>query len=333
MSTPLDPDPVEVTATDIAPAQPATTTTTGETTTTTDGPEETTTGDSTATGSVTTVTVTAPAEPSADTNTDTDAATTTLSILAIPFPTDQNILQSLVGSISAVDHENEETTIVLDCAPTVTSCLESLIPLTITTGPSTFIYTWSWDGPGWGSIPSTATVDSRETIECGIVGTQTLGCLTSHVDSYSGTALPVTTALSVYGTEGFSREAVVITAGVEKLETATSATATSTGDSVDETAGSTPADPEGDSGSGSGSSSKAWIAGPVVGGLVAVALVVGLVFFLRRRRQKRAASATAVAPIAELPEKGVYKGELPAREPAAAELSAVKGQNQIHELA
>ncbi|KAL3451124.1 hypothetical protein BJX65DRAFT_269011 [Aspergillus insuetus] len=322
MSTPMD--PVVVTATDVVPVQLSTTTTTED---------PTATGDSTATagaGSVTTVTVTASAETSADTNTDaSDASTTTLSILAVPFPTGQNILQGLVGSILAVDHENGETTVVLDCVPTVTSCLESLIPLTVTTGPSTFVYTWSWDGPGWGTIPSTVTVDSTETIECGIVGTQTIGCMTTHVDTTSGTALPETTALSVYGTEGFTYEAVPITGGVEKLETSTSATATATGNSTS----STPLDTDGDSGSGTGSSSKAWIAGPVIGGLVAVALVVGLIFFLRRRRQKRAVAADTVNPIAELPEKGVYKGELPAREPAAAELSAVKGQNQIHELA
>ncbi|KAJ0414318.1 hypothetical protein BJY00DRAFT_295365 [Aspergillus carlsbadensis] len=324
MSTPLDPDAVEPTATGVVPVQ-LTTTTTSE--------DPTATGDSTSTagaGSVTTVTVTAPAETSANTDTDaSSAATTTLSILAIPFPTGQNILQDLVGSISAVDHENEETTIVLDCAPTVTSCLKSLIPLTITTGPSTFIYTWSWDGPGWDTIPSTVTVDSTETIKCGIVGTQTIGCMTTHVDTISGSAMPETTALSVYGTEGFTYEAVPITGGVEKLETATSATATSTGDSAGESTESGASDTDGDS----GSSSKAWIAGPVIGGLVAIALVVGLIFFLRRRRQKRAAAADTTTPIAELPEKGVYKGELPAREPAAAELSAVKGQNQIHELA
>ncbi|KAL3488059.1 hypothetical protein BJX62DRAFT_240424 [Aspergillus germanicus] len=325
MSTPMD--PVEVTATGVVPVQLTTTTTTEE---------STATGDSTTTagaGSVTTVTVTAPAETGADTDTDASStATTTLSILAIPFSTGQNILQDLVGSISAVDHENDETTIVLDCAPTVTSCLESLIPLTITTGPSTFKYTWSWDGPGWGTIPSTATVDSRETIECSIVETELLGCLTSHVDSVSGTAMPVTTAVSIY-TEGISYEAVPITGGVEKLETSTSATATSAGDAAGETAEAGAGDTEEDSGSGSGSSSKAWIAGPVIGGLVAIALVVGLIFFLRKRRQRRAVAADAATPIAELPEKGVYKGELPAREPAAAELSAVKGQSQIHELA
>ncbi|KAJ0421374.1 hypothetical protein BJY00DRAFT_282599 [Aspergillus carlsbadensis] len=299
-----------------------------------------TAADSTAAGTITTVTVTAPAETASDSA--PDALTTTLPILAIPFP-EPNILDDLVGSISAIDDTNNETTIVLDCAETVSSCVPSLIPLTITTGPSSFIYTWSWDGPGWGSIPSSVTVDATETVLCAIVGTQTIGCETTYATAYSGSGGPTsgeTWFVSVYGTEGFEYQAVPITGGLDLLGiTSAAATATATGDSAGETAGSGSGsdtlgetDSNSDSGSGSGSSSKAWIAGPVIGGLVGIALIIGLIFFLRRRRQRRAAAADAATPIAELPEKGVHKGELPAREPAAAELSTVKGQNQVHEM-
>ncbi|CEL01816.1 hypothetical protein ASPCAL01394 [Aspergillus calidoustus] len=100
-----------------------------------------------------------------------------------------------------------------------------------------------------------------------------------------------------------------------------------TGSGLDSNSGS---DADSDSGSGS---SKAKIAGPVVSGLAAIALIISAVwFFQRRHRQRRDAADTGVF-IAELPEKGVDKGELPAREPAAVELSAAKEQNQVHELA
>ncbi|KAL2829573.1 hypothetical protein BJY01DRAFT_124203 [Aspergillus pseudoustus] len=295
-----------------------------------------------ATTSTTTATVTITGTPTAtgtagDTTANTDAAsastTTTLDILGLPFE-DQDILNLVEGSIEAVDHASNRTTIALSCASTAASACSSsglLNPVTITIAPTTFIYTWLFDG-AWYLDTGGSTVNVWATAEvgCGLVGTQTANCETEYITSYSGTAATSDTASlqTVYSAPDFTYTAVPITAGVELL--VETASATTTTDSAAETGAETNSDTN--SGSRSGSGSKAWIAGPVIGGLVAIAVIIGVIFFLRRRRQKRAA-AEGVTPMAELPGKGVHKSELPAREPAAAELSAVKGQNQVHELA
>ncbi|KAL3461035.1 hypothetical protein BJX64DRAFT_261941 [Aspergillus heterothallicus] len=274
------------------------------------------------------------------TTTITTSPTTSLSVLGLAFP-DPSILDDFVGSVAQVDHADNRTTLVLDCAETgPTSCtnLSPLVPLTVTIAPTTFIYSWAWEGSGYSGLPQSATVTATERVGCGLVGTQTAACEIVYVTEYIDTSITTgtTSYMTVYSAEDFTYHAVPITAGVELLETdgAALSTATSTGGSAAETAASdSSSGAESDSGSGSGSGSKAWIAGPVIGAVVAIALIIGVVLFLRRRRQKLAAAANGVTSIAELPEKGVHKGELPAIEPAAAELSAVKGQNQIHELA
>jgi hypothetical protein len=263
-------------------------------------------------------------------------------MIAAMFP-NQAILGDLGGSVSAVSAG--ETIIVLDCLPGVTSPCGGLAePITITTGTSTFDYT---------AVYATDT-DGAEIVGCDITPLVQINCQTRYgaqsSDGLEPTAITATETEATSSQGGISYETITITAGVDLLPTETYVT-TDYGWIV---AYTDPAQPTDGPGPDSGSS-KAWIAGPVVGGIVGLLLILGAIWlWMRRRKAKARRGVESNVETAELEGGGfgvkdvskldVNKSELPVREHATAELSAAeraelsgegpreRGRGEVYEL-
>ncbi|KAL2833073.1 hypothetical protein BJY01DRAFT_253676 [Aspergillus pseudoustus] len=253
------------------------------------------------------------------TTTTTSTSTTEIPMIAALFP-NQEILSDLAGSVSTVTAG--ETIIVLDCLAGITSPCGGLAdPITLTTGPSTFDYT---------AVYESAT-DGAEIVGCEITPLSGIDCTTRYTEAggLSDNAATSTTNELSSQAGGISYETITITGGVDLLPIETYIT-TDYGWIIAYTGTATPTrEPD------SGSASKAWIAGPVIGGIVGVLLIVGAIWFwMRRRKAKkgRKAGGDPTGDMAELEGGGlkvkdfskldVNKSELPVREHATAELSA-----------
>ncbi|CEN59850.1 hypothetical protein ASPCAL02291 [Aspergillus calidoustus] len=323
------PQPVDPTSTTTDDVPSTGTTTTTITITDTDTQEPTATGtledpsttdvEPTATGTTTTDTNTDTSSTSTSTSTsgsNNNPRTTEIPMIAAMFP-NQAVLSDLGGSVSAVSAG--ETIIVLDCLPGVTSPCGGLAePITITTGTSTFDYT---------AVYATAS-DGAEIVGCDITPLVQIDCTTSYTGHLSeDAAATAITATSEISQGGISYETITITAGIDLLPTETYVT-TDYGWIIAYTGPAQPTDgPDPDSGS-----SKAWIAGPVVGGIVGLLLILGAIWFWMRRRKangKRGAESNVETAelegafgVKDVSKLDVNKSELPVREHATAELSA-----------
>ncbi|KAL4864096.1 hypothetical protein BDV12DRAFT_17146 [Aspergillus spectabilis] len=254
----------------------------------------------------------------------TDSPTVTnLDIFPRAFP-DPTFLSNHAGSISTVNWESQETTIVFDCTLTgrSQSCGQQEPQVVLATGPSVLAFTYWYDFSRGGNNPYSATITNI--VNCDMA--YSASCETTNIEWSSTNSATVTTTdydSTTYAASDFTYSPVPITAGLEKLSESPSPTETTSPDSTSE--------PNSNSNGDSGSS-KAWIAGPVVGGLVGVALIAGAIWFLvKRRRQRPVGSATPVAELGDNDIKGFkdrYMSELPVREVATAELPAGDRRNQ-----
>ncbi|KAL3472031.1 hypothetical protein BJX99DRAFT_236180 [Aspergillus californicus] len=250
-------------------------------------PGTTTTASTASTTSITSTTI----ETSSDTLSD-GSTSTDLPIFDQVFPLG-SMLESLGGSIAAVDWDIQATTIVLDClSEESTDCAMMDVPFTITSGPSTYAYTAYY-------TQVDASYSHTDVVSCAV--TESAVCDMTYYSWFGSTTTAFTRLeTSTYSPDDFTYEVVPITAGLEKLSSTSDATATPS----ESTSG---ADSNSDSDSG-GSSSKAWIAGPVVGAIVGCALIAGAIWFWLRRRRAGAQSATGTeAQVSELDGKDAFK--------------------------
>jgi len=205
--------------------------------------------------------------------------------------------------------------------------------MTITSGPSTF----AW------SMSSTTRSDSVYSIagqsqNCAVIGsTQSASCLI--YDNYwhsniSTTSLSSTSATVELSAAQITYDILTVTAGVEKLVPASTASMSST-----TTAGTTSSST--DSGK---HNSKAWIAGPVVGAVVGCAVIAAGVYLCLLRRRKANSENEKSKNVPSYPgspeldtnhsqTKEEWRAELPSSTPAPppAELEA-RERHFVHEL-
>ncbi|KAL4874326.1 hypothetical protein BJY04DRAFT_204087 [Aspergillus karnatakaensis] len=292
----------------------------------------TTTAEPTATGTIdepnsdTTVTATGTTRSDGFITTTTSTATTTITDLPILLPAFPNptFLSNHAASISSAGAFSA-TTLVLSCTlPTTTSCGDQEPTILLTTGPSTLEYTYWYDISNDLPNPYSATVTHIVRCDLGY----SADCTTTGIEWTSTNSATASTTQSETGTiaaQDFTFSAVPITAGAEKLlETPVTAVPVPTAE-LD-----------------AGEESKAWIAGPVVGGVVGLLLIGGLVWFFLRRRRRRAGAGVDMAAELEGSEGSKekselsgdsVKAELPVREVATAELPGDRRQKDtVHEL-
>ncbi|OJJ42236.1 hypothetical protein ASPZODRAFT_137419 [Penicilliopsis zonata CBS 506.65] len=212
------------------------------------------------------------------------------------------VADDVYGSIVAVDTAAGLTTIAFDCRPSVSSCSAdgNLMPLTVTQGPSTFAFdqTSIWYREWlteWYSIHITCEITSSA-LSAICLSSQTPVSRVTDTDTGTETTTgtyavtePAETAYLFSLTQGeVFWDIFTVTGGVSKLPgtaTATATTTTSSSTTTTSTSTITTTSSSSTSSSSSSSSSKAWIAGPVIGGICAVALVaVGLWWYRRRQR-------------------------------------------------
>ncbi|KAJ5604844.1 hypothetical protein N7510_009998 [Penicillium lagena] len=242
-------------------------------------------------------------------------------------------LNDLEGSVMSADAS--ATTIQIDCRSSVTNqCLSSgyVLPQTLTTGPSFQDYYYDITSY-WNSTIYIVT----GALDCNLTSS-TLGAscyysrstwvssgLTAN-SSASSTSISISSFNLKYNT-------LTVASGLEKLQaTQTAATNAAPGQTVKST--STPTTTAASS-SEHHISSKAWIAGPVVGAVVGLALFTALAFWCVSRRRKTNAdpvgwdSSEGIAGVSEyqahLPVQNSHARELPVKS-ASAELSVKDSQ-------
>ncbi|PWY82975.1 hypothetical protein BO70DRAFT_361902 [Aspergillus heteromorphus CBS 117.55] len=220
----------------------------------------------------------------------TAAPTTTyVEVFEENIAVNNNVFSDMAGSIVAVDTTNNQTTIAVNCIQSLlANCSFSsyALPITVTKGLSTFSL----------SLSSTRKKAADYTIfvqtqECVVISsTESASCVvfTSWWYSNSSTSTSMSkTATVTLSPAQITYDSLLVTAGVEKLQNtlAPSATAgpSSTSTAVLSTATAGPA-----SSSPESHSSKAWIAGPVIGAVAGCALIAaGVFWFLRRKKKQR----------------------------------------------
>ncbi|KAJ5281032.1 hypothetical protein N7478_006404 [Penicillium angulare] len=242
-------------------------------------------------------------------------------------------LDNLEGSV--VTGDASSTTIQIDCRSSATAeCTSSgyVLPQTLTKGPSfqdnyydvtslfnstIFVITGRLDCNmtsstlGASCFASTSTWDSRGT---------------NASSSAWSTSVTISSFNLKYNT-------LTLSSGLENLQPGTTATPNA---SPIQTATSTsiPTTTTVQASSAGHSSSKAWIAGVVVGVVAGLALVVGTAIWCLRRSHKRNTKPLGWEPTNEMPEKSepqVQNAEL--RElPAGSQKAELSTQNDRHEL-
>ncbi|KAJ5193759.1 hypothetical protein N7472_006225 [Penicillium cf. griseofulvum] len=244
-------------------------------------------------------------------------------------------LNNVEGSVVGADAT--ATTIQIDCRSSATNqCTSSgyLLPQTLTAGPS--FQDFHYDITSfWNStiFIVTGTLDCNMTkstlgASCYFSTSTWVSSGTKNTSSVFATTASISSMNLKYNT-------LAVPSGLENLPAETAATSASPGHTGTST--STPTTTPATT-SEHHSSSKAWIAGPVVGAVAALALATAVVFWLVSRRNKSNADPVHWNPTegtsevseypACLPVQNAQVGELPAkREPA--ELS---GQHKPHEM-
>ncbi|KAL5337516.1 hypothetical protein BJX70DRAFT_399651 [Aspergillus crustosus] len=275
----------------------------------------TTTAEPTAIGTV---------EPSTTSTTQTSANVTEIAIFPLAFP-NPTFLHNHAGSISTVGPE-QETTIVFDCTlgPSQT-CGQEEPQIILATGPSMLEFTYSYD-ISRENPPYSATITNIVSCDMAI-GAACYGTGIEWTSTNSATTTTTIFTSTSYAVAEVTYSPISISDGLAKLTDAPGPAETTDPENPDD---------------GDGGGSKAWIAGPVVGCIVGIALVAGLIWFLMKRRRRQKPMDDAISVVEELGRSDVkdYKekhtSELPVREVATAELPAVERRGResgvVHEL-
>ncbi|KAJ6114699.1 hypothetical protein N7486_000477 [Penicillium sp. IBT 16267x] len=270
----------------------------------------------------------------------TSAAAQTTEIGVIDYLLTDVIMSHLKGSVISAD--STATTVEVDCRSEFTHlCTSSIyiLPQTFTSGPS--IQGISFDVTSY--IASTILIASARA-KCDITSTS-LGasCVRATSLWYSSGSSSNSSRVSgpVTLSPTLTYKTLAVVSGLEKLRTTSTAgsnaspgaTATTTSAPTATATSTTPTSEKYTS-----SSSKAWIAGPVIGVVAGVALAAALAFWLIQRRRKSNADAGGIPsqglpadhqPL-ELP-ANITPAELPGhKNDGKAELPA---RNLPHELA
>ncbi|EYE95258.1 uncharacterized protein EURHEDRAFT_412068 [Aspergillus ruber CBS 135680] len=187
-------------------------------------------------------------------------STTILSIFEENNSLNAQVFSNMGGSIVNVDASSNQTIIAINCVQSLLAyCSFSsyVLPMTITSGPSTFAWSMSSTALS-GSVYSIA----GQSQNCAVIGsTQSANCLIYdnhwHLN-ISTTSLSSTSATVELSAAQITYDLLTVTAGIEKLSpdsTASVSSITVTGTATSST------DP-------GKNSSKAWIAGPDIGDVV-----------------------------------------------------------------
>lgn len=244
-------------------------------------------------------------------------------------------LNNVEGSVISADAT--VTTIKIDCRSSATSICSSsgyLLPITLTAGPSFQDYHYDITS-FWNNTIFIVTGN----LDCNMTGS-TLGAscyfststwITSGTKNFTSV---FTTAASI-SSMNLKYNTLAVPSGLENLPVETAATNASPGHTATST--STPTTTA-ETTSEHHSSSKAWIAGPVIGGVVGLAFVAAAAFWLVSRKRKSNADPAYWNPTegtsedsghyASLPVQNAQVEELPAKS-ARAELS---GPRNTHEM-
>ncbi|PWY70830.1 hypothetical protein BO94DRAFT_628236 [Aspergillus sclerotioniger CBS 115572] len=265
-------------------------------------------------------------------------ATTTTAYLSLldtdGVPINDGIFVDQAASIVSVDRSRNETTAILNCMTDDLDICSFTLPGTVLIGPSTVVFSVT------DTTTTPVTVGTEpvliygvwtEWINCEITSSaQTARCVTSFEEweSYSGDTSLYTTVAS-RNLSAITYLDIPITAGLENLIVSATSTAASTVSSTSTAAPmatSTATGTASSSTSGqpqsSRTSSKAWIAGPVIGGLAGCVLIAAAVYWWMRRNRQAADIAQGTESPSDIP----YKAELPADNVTAATGPVVRAE-------
>ncbi|KAL2818712.1 hypothetical protein BDW59DRAFT_165375 [Aspergillus cavernicola] len=223
-------------------------------------------------------------------------------------------MDNIEGSVVSAD--DSATTILIDCRSSVTNqCSSSgyVLPQTLTTGPSFQDYHYD------STLGASCYASTSTWVSSGLNATS----------SASSTSISISTFNFKYNT-------LAVSSGLEKLQpTETAASNASPGQTVTSTSEPTTTTM---TTSEHGLSSKAWIAGPVVGAVVGLALVAAVILWYVGHRRKSDTDPLGgnqkdeISRVSELPSflprENVEVGEL-AGKSARAELSAQPNHQEL----
>ncbi|KAJ5373601.1 hypothetical protein N7517_005607 [Penicillium concentricum] len=230
-------------------------------------------------------------------------------------------LNNLEGSVISADAT--ATTIQIDCRSSATNqCTSSayILPQTLTAGPSFQDYHYDITS-FWNSTIFIVT----GTLDCNMTQS-TLGAscyfststwISSGTKNYSS-AYTMTASIS---SMNLKYNTLAVPSGLENLPTETAATNASPGHTGTSTSAPTKTAVT-TSEHQSSPSSKAWIAGPVVGVVAGLALVAAVVFWLVSRRRKSKTDPVQWNPIEGTSKVSEYPVCLPAQNSQVGELPA-----------
>lgn len=246
----------------------------------------------------------------------------------------------LDGSIVSADAS--ATTIVVSCQSSATkTCLSSgyLLPQTLTTGPSFQDYHYDVT-----SLYNSSIYVVTGTLDCNVTES-TLGAscyfststwISSGTHANSSAWATSTSISSFY----IKYNTLTVSSGLDNLPTETAATNASPGHT--RTSTSTPTGTTESTAQQNHSSSNAWIAGPVIGAVVGLALVAAAAFWFVSRRRKTNSDPVHWDPTTDTPELSENQGytakELPTNTTGAKELptnttrAELSGQYKPYEM-
>lgn len=259
------------------------------------------------------------------TTTQSQLPSTEVNIL---FPAlDGTNMDNLDGSVVNVDAST--TTILIDCRSSATAqCSSSgyILPQTLTAGPSFQDYYYDVT-----SYYNRTIYIVTGSLDCNMTSS-TLGasCYTSMSNWVSSgtnsnsTAWSTTVSISSFN---LKYNTLTVSSGLEKLQaTATAATNASPGQTMTST--STPTTTTAST-LANNSSSKAWIAGPVIGAVVGLALVAAVAFWCVGKRRRSKADPVGWNPTEGRSEVSGHQVFLPVQNVQPSEISA---KGEISEL-
>ncbi|KAJ5804914.1 hypothetical protein N7474_010801 [Penicillium riverlandense] len=224
---------------------------------------------------------------------------------------------------SVVSAGASATTIEIDCRSSATNqCLSSgyILPQTLTTGPS--FQDFHYDITSY--YNSTIYIVTG-TLDCNLTSS-TLGasCYASTStwisSGLNATSSAWSTSISI-SSFNLKYNTLTVASGLGKLPTVTAATNASPRQTVTSTSTPTTTTNAATT-SKHRSSSKAWIAGPVVGVVVGLALLAAAAFWYISRRRKRNADPMGGNPSEGISEVSEHQAHLPVQNSRAGELPA-----------